>query len=97
MSQQEGGDNEMSSLEDSFKERVKEEMTYAELRFHELDLLYSNSLKCEGSFALPREYMTYLKKERDLAYMMFQLKAKGLKELENTKRGRVHKWLLEKL
>lgn len=80
-SQQKGGDDEMSSLADSFKERVIDEKVDAEKRFRELDILYSNSLKCVGSSALPQKYLAYLKRERDLASMMLQMKENNLKSL----------------
>ena len=65
-----GGDN-VISLEQALKMRLEEERISAEKRFIELDLLYSNSVKCSiGS----EEYMQYLKNERDIAYMLLQLK-----------------------
>ena len=79
MSQMKGGDN--MSLEEALKIRLNDERICAEKRFIELDALYSNALKCDG-ISRSEEYMQYLKNERDVAYMIMQLKKKNCNEVK---------------
>ena len=82
-----------------FLEHLEAEKLQAEGRFRKLEALY-NSLLEPGSDrrAFPKEYLAYLKRERDLAYALFLLKTKECAELEQiiTMKGRIDEWLQPK-
>ena len=76
------------------KEYLQQEKLQAEVKFSKLEALYNSSLESDsGSRVLPKEYIAYLKRERDLAYMLFLLKTKECAELET---ATLNQWLQTK-
>lgn len=75
-------------------EALKAEKAQAEKKFYRMAELYTKTLECDLAIKLPESYIDYLKKEKDLAYMMFQLKAKECFELQTLYTDtQIERWL----
>lgn len=73
---------------------LKEEKALAEKKFYQMAELYNKTLERDLVVKLPESYIDYIKNEKDLAYMMFKLKAKECFELESLYTDtQVERWL----